>query len=279
MEGGGLRGIYTSGVLRFFMDKGITFPYVVGVSMGACNGANYVSDQAERNRIVNTRFVNDPRYISYRRLFLKGELFGMNFIFNTIPNQLVPFDYQAFNSSPQKFIVGATDCNTGQAVYFDHKEFQDDFLLILQASCSLPFMAHVTKYKEMELMDGGISDSIPLHKSMTDGNKKHVLILTQPEGYRKKPSSWNRLVGLKYPQYPGLYQALKTRHQRYNEVSDEIDSLLESQKVFAIRPKKKLKIGRAERNKEKLMLAYDTGYYDAMDRYEDLVSYLSNDGL
>ena len=114
LEGGGLRGIYTSGVLRFFMDRGIYFPYVIGVSMGACNAANYVSRQPERNRIVNTHYVNDARYLSHWRLLTKGELFGMDFIFDTIPNSLVPFDYETFMESDVRCITTVIDCKTGE---------------------------------------------------------------------------------------------------------------------------------------------------------------------
>ena len=141
LEGGGLRGVYTSGVLRFFMEKGLYFPYVIGVSMGACNAANYISRQPERNRIVNIRYINDFRYISYCRLFLKGELFGMNFIFNTIPNVLVPFDYETFKKNITRCIIVVMDCRTGETLYFDKDELGEDYLWVLQASCSLPFIS------------------------------------------------------------------------------------------------------------------------------------------
>ena len=147
LEGGGLRGVYTSGVLRFFMDKGIIFPYVVGVSMGVCNGANYISKQPERNRVVNIDYVNDPRYLSYKRLLLKGELFGMDFIFNTLPFSLVPFDQDSFLNNEAKFVIGVTDCETGEAVYYERSELGDDSMELFKATCSLPFLARPVHYK------------------------------------------------------------------------------------------------------------------------------------
>ncbi len=140
LEGGGMRGVYTSGVLRFFMDRRLYLPYVIGVSMGACNGANYTARQPERNRIVNIRFVNDRRFISFRRLLTEGELFGTKFIFDEIPNHLVPFDFETFRRSKQRCIITATDCHTGEAVYYDKDEIGDDVLKILQAGCALPLV-------------------------------------------------------------------------------------------------------------------------------------------
>jgi predicted patatin/cPLA2 family phospholipase len=172
LEGGGLRGIYTSGVLRFFMDEGIYFPYVIGVSMGACNAANYVSRQPERNRIVSTRYVNDARYLSYCRLFIRGELFGMKFIFDTLPRSLVPFDFPTFMENDVTCITVVTDCETGEALYYKKKELGEDFLKILQASNSLPFVAKPVHYNGLILMDGGLSDAIPIKKSINDGNEK-----------------------------------------------------------------------------------------------------------
>lgn len=201
LEGGGLRGIYTSGVLRFFMDRGIFFPYVIGVSMGACNAANYVSRQPERNRIVNTRYVNDGRYLSYWRLLTKGELFGMDFIFDTIPNSLVPFDFETFMASDVRCITTVIDCETGEALYYEKNEVGKDYFKVLRASTSLPFMAKPIYYKGRVLMDGGLADSIPIQKSLSDGNSRHVLVLTRPKGYRKKRAHFVRLAYLRYTKY------------------------------------------------------------------------------
>ena len=274
IEGGGLRGVFASGALHYLMERGLRFPYVIGVSMGACNAANYVSWQIERNRIVNISFVNDPRYLSYLRLITRGELFGMDFIFDTIPNALVPFDYRTFRESDVRLITGVTDCRTGETLYYEKSEVGVDYLHILRASCSLPFMARPVQYRGRILMDGGISDSIPLGKSMEDGNTKHVLLLTRPRGYRKGPSPFAPLMYVRYPRLRGLCRAFARRYIKYNETMNLVERLEAEGRVFVIRPTEAIPVGRAERNQGKLYAAYDRGYDEASLSYDELCSYL-----
>jgi len=276
LEGGGMRGVYTAGVLRFFMDQGLYLPYVLGVSMGACNGANYVARQPERNRIVNIRYVKDARFMSYRRLVFKGELFGMGFIFGAIPHTLVPFDFETFMGSDQRCIITAIDCVTGEAVYYEKETLGDDFLKVLQAGCSLPLIQKPVLYNGRILMDGGIAASVPIQKSVEDGNNRHVLVLTQPKGYRKRPSQATKLVRLRYRQYKGLCRAFETRHMRYNETMEMIDRHEVQGDIFVIRPSHPLTVGRTERNKDKLYAVYDQGYGDAGACYSDLRAYLNS---
>ncbi|MGE5398989.1 MAG: patatin-like phospholipase family protein [Ignavibacteriales bacterium] len=274
LEGGGMRGVYTSGILQYFMEKELYFPYVIGVSMGACNAANYVSRQPGRNRIVNIKYVNDRRYLSYMRLLLKCELFGMDFIFNTIPNKLEPFDYETFRANRTKCITTVTDCHTGEALYFEKDETGDDYLKVLQASSSLPFISRPVRYKGKVIMDGGMSDSIPVRKSMADGNLRNVIILTQPKGYRKKPESLARFTKLRYPGFKGLDKALKERHIRYNETIDFIERLSDEGSVFIMRPGSKLNSGRIETDKSVLNAVYEQGYKDAADKFTELLDFL-----
>lgn len=275
LEGGGLRGNYTAGVLRYFMDKGLYFPYVIGVSIGACNGSNYVARQPERNRVVNTRYVKDPRFLSYRRLFAGGGLFGMGFVFGTIPLQLVPFDFEQFFRSDQRHITTVTDCVTGKSRYYEKDRLDHHaFMVVLQAGCSLPLLQKPVRFDGRMLMDGGIADPIPLRKSMTDGNTRHVLILTQPRGYRKKASVFTRLVQLRYAHFPALCRAFSERHRRYNETTAYLDQRERCGAVFTIRPATPLAVGRAERNKDKLTAVYDRGYDDAAAHYGALSAYL-----
>lgn len=275
LEGGGLRGVYTSGVLRFFMEQRLYFGYVIGVSMGACNGANYISKQPERNRIVNIHFVNDRRHLSYLRWLFKGELFGMGFIFDTIPNQLIPFDYKTFNEDNGKCVVAVTDCMTGEAVYYEKAALGDAYLKVLQASCSLPFISRPVRYDGRILMDGGLADSVPLARSIHDGNRKHVLVLTQPKGYRKTPSVLgNWLIRLRYPRYKGLQKALAGRAAVYNATLEWIERLEDAGSLFVVRPQARLGVGRVERNKDKLYTTYDRGYADAESCHDRLRDYL-----
>jgi len=275
LEGGGLRGVYTSGVLRFFMDKGLHFPYVIGASMGACNAASYVSRQPERNRIVNIRFVNDSRYLSYRRLFTKGELFGMRFIFETVPQSLVPFDFTTFMENDRTCLTVTTDCITGNPLYHEKNELDNaEYMTILQASSSLPFIARPVHFRGRVLMDGGIADSVPVRKSLADGNTRNVLVLTRPKGYRKTRSRAAGLIRRRYPRYPGLCRAFETRYARYNDTMDFIDTREARRDIFVIRPAAALPIARAERNQKKLYAGYDAGYRDAAACYPKLSGYL-----
>jgi predicted patatin/cPLA2 family phospholipase len=276
LEGGGMRGVYTSGILHFFMEKKLWFPYVIGVSMGACNAANYISRQIERNKIVNIKYVNDSRYISYLRIFTSGELFGMDFIFNTLPNRLEPFDFRTFWENETKCITTVTDCISGEAVYYEKNELGNDYMRVLQASCSLPFISKPVEYDNRTFLDGGISDSIPVCKSIKDGNKSNVIILTQPKGYRKKPESLIKFAKKKYAHFPGLVKALNNRHNQYNETVDYIEHLQENKEAFILRPLNPLSSGRIETNKNKLYQMYDQGYKDASDNYNALCEFLES---
>jgi predicted patatin/cPLA2 family phospholipase len=276
LEGGGMRGVYTAGVLRYFMDRNLYLPYVIGVSMGACNGANYVARQPERNRIVNIHYVQDRRFLSYQRLFFGSELFGMQFIFDTIPNELVPFDYETFLGSAQQFIMTVFDCETGETVYFDKTGLnKSELMIIFQAGTSLPLVQKPVFYQGRVLMDGGIADAVPIQKSISDGNQRHVIVLTQPKGYRKKPSKIAWLVRRRYSQYTGLARGMAERHIRYNETMELIDRLEAEGKVFVIRPGRALAVSRVERNSHKLYTVYNQGYAEAKACYDNLCYYLS----
>jgi predicted patatin/cPLA2 family phospholipase len=274
LEGGGLRGTFTSGVLRRFVDDKFYFAYVIGVSMGACNAANYLSLQPERNRIVNTRYVRDKRYLSYRRLLCGGDLFGMNFIFDDLPNRLVPFDLETFLAHPARCITGVSDCVSGEALYYDKNELGGDYLTVLKASSSLPFIAKPVEYRGRFLMDGGLTDSIPVRRAAEDGWKKRVVVLTRPAGYRKKPSSLPGIFLRRYRAFPGLLKNLKERHLHYNETLDHIEALESRGEIFVIRPGEDLPAGRVEKDISKIYLTYDAGYAAADACFEKLLAYL-----
>lgn len=276
LEGGGMRGVYTAGVLEFFMEQQLFFPYIIGVSAGACNAASYVSRQKGRNQEVTIGYANHPDYISYKNLFLKKELFGMNFLFNKIPNELVPFDFNRFASANERLIVGTTDCHTGKPVYFDNRKYSKDILTIIRASSSLPFMAPVVQYDGKPLMDGGISDPIPIKKTLEDGMEKSVIILTRNKGYRKKKSSLTKLTHYFYKEYSGLAASLENRYKVYNQTLDFIEQLEAENKVFIIRPQQELKVGRVERNQVKLTHLYEQGYDDASRLYHQLIDWIQS---
>lgn len=273
LEGGGMRGLYTSGVLDFFMEKDLYFPYVIGVSAGACNAASYLSKQIGRSRNININYANDPRYLSYTNLVKHGSLFGMDFLFDEIPNKLVPFDCETYNKSKQRFIIVTTDCTTGKVVYFD-KDNCEDILPILKASSSLPFVSPIVEYKGMKLLDGGIADPIPIRKSIDDGNTKNVVVLTRNKGYRKKPFKLKWLARRVYSKYDKLVEALVNRYKLYNQTLEYIGKLEKEGSIFVIRPSQPLDINRIERNPEKLEGLYKMGYEDAKKLYYKMEKWL-----
>ncbi|MBC8060203.1 MAG: patatin family protein [Clostridiaceae bacterium] len=262
LEGGGMRGVYTAGVLDLFMDKDIYFPYVIGVSAGACNAASYLSRQKGRSKEINIGFINDHRYLSFRNLLKERSIFGMKFMFDELPNRLVPFDYATYNKSETTFVIVATDCISGKPVYF-YKKKGHDILNQLKASCSLPFLSPIITINGMKLLDGGISDSIPIKKAIEDGTKRNVIILTRNKGYRKKPTKGNFISRKIYKNYDCLIEAINNRYKVYNETLDYIEMLEANKQVFVIRPSELLNVGRLEKNKQKLEDLFNQGYSDA----------------
>lgn len=273
LEGGGMRGVYTCGVLEYFMEKNLYFNYIIGVSAGACNAVSYISKQKGRNEKVNIHYVQDWRYMSLRNMIKEKSFFGMNFIFDDIPNKYVPFDFDAFEKANCKFLVGVTDCKTGKPLYINKEEVSKGFHA-LRATASLPMISPMFKYKEKELLDGGISESIPILKSIEDGNKKNIIILTRNKEYRKSPTKFIGLIKLKYRKYPLLIEAMINRHKHYNETLDYIEGLESEGKVIVIRPSKGLKVGRLERDPGKLHELLKNGYEDAKNSYDSIAEFL-----
>ncbi|TKC14895.1 patatin-like phospholipase family protein [Robertmurraya kyonggiensis] len=276
LEGGGSRGVYTGGVLRYLMEEEIYFPYIVGVSAGACNGTSYVSRQIDRNKIVTIDYANHPEFLSLRNLIKKGQLFGMDFLFDTLPNDLVPFDFDTYYKAKEEFVVGVTDCLSGEPVFYKKDAYTNkEVLTLLRASSSLPLVAPVVHFDNRILMDGGISDPIPIKQSVTDGNPKNVVILTQTRGYVKKPQSMGWYLRKKYSQYPGLLKAIENRHNVYNETLQYIFDEEKKGNIFVVAPTDKLEVGRYERNIGKLDALFQKGIEDIKKIAEPLKEFLS----
>ncbi|MBD0383048.1 patatin-like phospholipase family protein [Paenibacillus sedimenti] len=263
LEGGGMRGVYTAGVLEYFMEQDWYFPYVVGVSAGACNAVSYISKQPGRNKKVTIGYIGDKRYLSYRNLVRYKSIFGMDFIFKELPNVLVPFDYEAFYKSPQQFAIGTTDAHTGEPVYYTKHQLMEQTMPIVQASSSLPFVATPIRYEGRTLFDGGLVDPIPVQKSVVDGNKKHVIVLTKEQGYRKRPFKQRWLAKSFYPQYDGLVNVLVNRSEIYNGTLETIRRMEQDGSAFVIRPSETVVVGRMEKDPMKLEALHELGYKDA----------------
>ncbi len=270
LEGGGMRGAFTAGVLRYLMEEDIYIPYTIGVSAGACNGSSYIARQLDRNYRVIIQYSRHPEYISFRRFLRNRELFGMDLIFDKMPNELVPFDMQTFCQSKEGFVVGTTDCETGEAVYFDKGTYSKDMLTILRASSSLPLFAPEVSFKGKFLLDGGIADPIPIKKSVRDGNKKNIVVLTKNKEYIARPSNLNWFAMRKYKKYMGLLRAIKDHHNIYNETVRYLEEEEEKGNVVIIRPMQKLDVSSIGRNLQKLEKLYNQGYAEAKNAYRKL---------
>ena len=274
LEGGGMRGVYTGGVLEKFLEEEIFTDYIIGVSAGACNASSFISRQNGRNHAVTIGYVHHPDYISMKNWFKKRELFGMDLIFDEIPNKLVPFNYDDFNEATEEFVVGTTDCLTGEAVYFEKRNEPKEVLAIVRASSSLPFMSHPVEFEGSKLMDGGIADPIPIRKAMADGVTHPIVVLTKEKGYRKKKSSFSGVLSALYRQFPGIVKSMEKRYLLYNETMEFIEELEAAGEVLVIRPSKTYKIGRIERNPEKLTELYNQGYEDAEEALEKVKKFI-----
>ncbi|MBU9722097.1 MULTISPECIES: patatin-like phospholipase family protein [Bacillaceae] len=275
LEGGGMRGVYTGGILEFFLEKGLHFPYVIAVSAGACNAASYISKQNGRNKAVTVDYAGHPNYLSFKRFFTNGELFNMDFIFDEIPNKNNVFDYKTFFDSNQTFYIGTTDCKTGETIYYEKNEVNDEINKVLRASSSLPMIAPIIEYEGRSLLDGGISDPIPINKSIKDGNEKHVVILTQCEGYVKKPLKRGKWVyRRRYAEYGGLLDIIEKRSNIYNAQIQRVLELEKEGKALVFRPDNLMKVTRMEKKRDRLNNLYLHGYNQAKSRFDEIKDFL-----
>ena len=273
LEGGGMKGVYTAGVLDFFLDKGIEFSSVYGVSAGACHMCSYLSKQRGRALDVNVDYLNTRRYCSLESLLTTGDLFNVSICYSLIPEHLYPYDYDAFKQYQGKAYSVATDIVTGKPKYFRIRDMKTDINKI-RASASLPLVSRNVKIDGGYYLDGGISDPIPLQQSVMNGNRKNVVIMTKEIGYVRKPSSHLGLIRVRYLNYPKVYELMANRHISYNEQLAYIDSQERAGHAFVIRPKTVSDVGRIEKNLEKLHALYRQGYEEAAECYEELLRFL-----
>ena len=258
LEGGTLRPIFSAGVMDALLDNNITFPYCIWVSAGITNGVSYISKQKGRNLEVVTKYRNDNRYLSYRNFLRCKSIFGLDFVFDEIPNNLIPFDMDTYRKYPGKVLVGVTNAHTGKTEYLNGKDL-DDKATMLRATCAIPLLFPVIKINGKEYYDGGLCDPIPIKKAIADGNTKHLIVLTQPKGYKKELSKKNILVAkLLNKKYPNLKTPLLNRHNHYNETVKFCEQLESEGKVLILRPEYNL--DSFEKDINKLKSSYDHGY-------------------
>ena len=258
LEGGGMRGVFTCGVLDAFMKNGLYFNYVVAVSAGACNGLSYMSRQIRRARISNIDFLARYKYIGLRHLVTQGCIFDQKLLYDDFPNTLLPFDYDAFFSSDGVFEMVATNCLTGRACYLTEKHDRQRLLDIARASSSLPYVSKIVEVDGVPMLDGGIVDSIPVARSMELGYGKNVVVLTRNYGFRTHAKD-RKIPHFIYKHYPRLRVALSRRREAYNRQLDFVEELERSGSVVCIRPERPVEVGRVEKDVSKLEALYEEG--------------------
>lgn len=273
LEGGGMRGIFTAGILDFFMEKEISFKEVIGVSAGALHATSYLSNQNGRSKRISLDYLKDKKYCSVYSLITTGDIFGVDFSYHKIPDILNPFDYEAFKNSKMNMYATLTDIETGKPEYVHIKDLKKQINYV-RASASLPLVSRTVEIDGRKYLDGGMSDSIPLKKSEENGCKKNIVILTQPKGYKKEPNKTLFLVKRKYKEYPKLAECMANRHIMYNNELEYIEKQEQKENAFVFRPKQDLNVGRIEKNAEKLEKAYNEGYNLAKENYEKMLSFL-----
>ena len=272
LEGGGMRGIYSAGVLDVFMEEGLEFDGVIGVSAGAVHGSSFVARQKGRNIRYYKKYCADSRFISMRNLILTGNMVETKFCYHDIQNYLDPFDYDTFHNAKTDFYVTCTDVETGKPFYKQITDVKKEIDYV-RGSGSLPFISQIVEVDGWKLLDGSCSDSVPVRAFRKMGYKKSVVVLTRQQGYVKAPEKvWPYL--LKYRKYPELIKAAKLRHQVYNKTLKYIEKLEEAGEIFVFRPSQVPEIGRMERNPEKLQQLYDLGRKDARERLQELKTWL-----
>ncbi|MBK3519808.1 patatin-like phospholipase family protein [Carboxylicivirga marina] len=275
LEGGGFRGIFSAGVLDYFLKANLHFPYAIGVSAGAAYGISYASQQFERNRVVNERYTADSRYMSWMNFIRTGNLFNPDFIYDEIPNNLVPFDYKAAFDSFCDFNIVVTNVQTGEPEYYSSKELNEQELLsAIQASGSLPLVSKMVPFKGAYYLDGGIADSIPVNKALQSGCERAVVVLTRNQDYRKEPAKFQWVIQKKYGKYPHFVNKILRRADAYNQTLDLISDLEKEGKVYVIRPQEQLEVSRIENNPKKLDKLYVQGYTEMSQNIDALLKWL-----
>lgn len=268
LEGGTFRPIFSSGVMDALVDQGVEFPYVIGVSAGITDGFSYVSKQTKRNYDILMNHRHDKRYVGMRNYLTDRSLFGLKFAYETIPNELYPFDWNTFLESSTEVRVGVTNAHTGQAEYLDGKQL-DKQCTMLKATCAIPFAFPAITLNGKQYYDGGVCDPIPIQKAMADGHGKMLIILTRPKGYQKELSKANRLAAhLLRKKYPNLVKPLLTRHIAYNQTVKLCEELEKEGKAVILRPTQEIQIDSFEKDLKKIDAIYQYGYQEAINHIE-----------
>ena len=273
MEGGAMRGMFTAGALDVLMENGIEFPAAVGVSAGACFGCNLKSRQIGRVIRYNKRFCRDKRYCSVQSLLKTGDLYGAEFCYHTIPEELDPFDNDAYNENPMAFYVVCTDVLTGKPVYQRLDKVDDECFLWMRASASMPMVSKPVTVGGYTLLDGGMSDAIPLRFMQELGFLRNIVILTQPRSYVKKPVN-PLLLKAGLAKYPAMVKVMENRHTMYRYQRDYVFESEKNGKTLVLCPDSALGVSHTEHDPEKLQAVYDEGRRIALRELDKIKEFI-----
>ena len=275
LEGGALRTIFSTGVLDAMLEQDLMADYVVGVSAGIAYGVSYVSRQPRRNLEILTRFANDRRYMGLGNLLDRHNrsYFGLEFSYETIPNELVPFDYDTFAAFPGKVEAGVTNLETGKAEYLEVPR-RDDNLLLLQATCAMPLMFPIYRLGGKPYLDGGAAETVPYPRAFEMGCDRAIVILTKPRSFVRKREKLLPVIERRYREYPNFCQTMRERAELDNRAREELFRLEKEGKVLVLAPEDLRGVSRIERDVEKLRLLWADGYQQGMERMEEIRSFM-----
>ena len=262
LEGGGMRGVFTSGVLDCFMDHGIRFPYTIGVSAGACNGLSYMSGQRGRAKYSNIDMLDKYHFIGIKHLITKGNIMDFDLMFHEFPERIIPYDYEAYAKCTEEYEMVTTNCITGQACYYNEKQSPKRIIDIVKASSSLPFVCPIAYVDGSPMLDGGIADSIPLLRARELGYTNNVVVLTRNKGYRKD-DKLSKVPAFFYRKYPELRHAIAARNMMYNRQIALVEELEDKGRLIVVRPSQPITVSRMEKDTAKLLDLYNQGYQAA----------------
>lgn len=275
LEGGAMRGQFTAGVLDFFSDMKLFCENVIGVSAGALAGYNYVAGQDGRTCFVNLKYCTDWRYLSMKSFALTGNACGRDFMFRQIPDELEPFDYESFNASPMKLTVVSSNLLTGEADYHVMQDARADVPYLI-ASSSMPLVSQIVEVDGKLLLDGGTCDSVPITYSRLTGARKHIVVLTQHDGYVKGPNKLMALMRQRYGDYAYYLDRLQNRHYEYNRTYRMLPDMHAAGQLFLIRPPEPVTVASMEKDPQKLFALYEQGYETAARAWPRLQEYLNS---
>lgn len=274
MEGGALRGLFTAGILDVLMENGVRFDGLVGVSAGAAFGCNYKSGQAGRVIRYNKRFAHEWRYCSWRSWIATGDLFGGEFCYHKMPDELDVFDKETFDSNPMEYYAVCTDVETGEAVYKRLMKCSPETYEYIRASASMPMVSRIVEIDGSKLLDGGVTDSIPLRFFQQQGYERNLVILTQPADYQKRHNRLMPILRLWLHRYPKMIEALDRRHEMYNQQLEYVREEERKGNTYVIRPPQKLVIGHISHDENEMQGVYQMGRRVGEGRLKDIVEFL-----